>query len=128
MTEDRAAKRGSGLETDRHLPLKPVVFHILVALAEDDRHGYGVIQDVRERSEGRIHLQTGPLYRHLKKLIDGKLIDEVDNPHPDDDPRRGVYYRLTDFGRQVLRAEARRLSALVSDTKAMGLLDGGVHL
>jgi len=110
---------------DRHLPLKPVVFHILLALAEHDAHGYGVIQAVRERSDGRIRLQTGPFYRHLKKLIDEGLVEESAARPADDDPRRGAYYRLTSYGRDVLGAEADRLASLVSVSEALGLRRNG---
>ncbi len=109
---------------ERHLPLKPVVFHILFALAETDLHGYGVIQGVREGSEGRIQLQTGPFYRHLRKLIDENLVAEAATRPADDDPRRGAYYHLTRLGREVLSAEAARLAALVSATRAIGITDG----
>jgi DNA-binding PadR family transcriptional regulator len=112
-------------EADRHLPLKPVVFHILLALVEKDLHGYGVIQEVRERSEGRIQLQTGPFYRHLKKLMDAGIIDETSQRPAEDDPRRGSYYQLTLFGRDVVRAEAGRLATLVSASAALGLTDRG---
>lgn len=112
-------------DIERHLPLKPVVFHLLLALAEGDLHGYGVIQAVRERSEGRIHLQTGPFYRHLKKLIDEGMVQESAARPTNDDPRRGAYYRLTVRGRDLLRAEAGRLAALVSATAALGLTDRG---
>lgn len=108
-------------DVDRHLPLKPVVFHILLALAEHDLHGYGVIQAVRERSAGRIQLQTGPFYRHLKKLIDDGMVSESPRRPADDDPRRGAYYRLTSFGRDVVAAEAERLASLVSASQALGL-------
>lgn len=108
---------------DRHLPLKPVVFHILLALAERDLHGYGVIQAVRERSEGRIHLQTGPFYRHLGRLMDAGMVEESEFRPPEDDPRRGAYYRLTPLGREVVAAEAKRLAALVSASEALGLTD-----
>ena len=108
---------------DAHLPLKPVVFHILLALAEQDLHGYGVIQAVRERSEGRIHLQTGPFYRHLKKLMDAGLVLESDTRPSDDDPRRGAYYRLGAPGKQVVAAEANRLATLVAVSEALGLTD-----
>ena len=115
----------SSPEIERHLPLKPVVFHILLALAEHDLHGYGVIQAVRERSEGRIQLQTGPFYRHLKKLMDDGLVDESTQRPSHDDPRRGAYYRLTDQGREVVAAEADRLALLVSASAALGLTDRG---
>ncbi len=103
------------------LPLKPVVFHILLALAERDSHGYGVIRNVRERSGGRIKLETGPFYRHLKKLLDGKLVVESERRPADDDARRGTYYRLTELGREVVAAEGRRMAGLVSLTDELGL-------
>ena len=62
---------------DRHLPLKPVVFHILLALADQDLHGYGIMQDVRDRSGGHIRMETGPMYRHLRRLLDDGLIAEA---------------------------------------------------
>ena len=113
----------SHADVDPHLPLKPVVFHILLALAEHDLHGYGVIQSVREGSDGRILLQTGPLYRHLKKLIDNGMVGESADRPADDDPRRGAYYRLTPFGRDVLAAEADRLASVVTASAALGLTD-----
>ena len=111
---------------ERQLPLKPVVFHVLLALAERDLHGYGVIRSVRERSHGRIRLQTGPFYRHLRKLTDDGLVEESPERPDDDDPRRGAYYRLTTLGREVLDAEAERLAALVSATDALRATDGDV--
>ena len=106
------------------LPLKPVVFHILLALAERDLHGYGVIQTVRRQSGGRINLETGPFYRHLRKLIESGLVEDSDARPDDDDPRRGVYYSLTPRGREVVAAEGRRLEGLVSLTAELGLLSG----
>ena len=110
---------------EAHLPLKPVVFHILLALAEQDLHGYGVIQAVRERSEGRIDLQTGPFYRHLKKLMDAGLVVESTARPEHDDPRRGAYYRLSAPGKEVVSAEASRLATLVSASEALGLTTRG---
>ncbi len=108
------------------LPLKPVVFHILLALAEGDAHGYGVIRGVRDRSEGRIRLESGPFYRHLRKLLDDGLVEETEERPPDDDARRGAYYRLTERGRGVLAAESARLAGLVAATRRLGILpDGG---
>jgi DNA-binding PadR family transcriptional regulator len=109
---------------ESHLPLKPVVFHILLALVERQSHAYGVIQAVRERSEGLIHLETGPFYRHLRKLLDGGLVQESAERPPDDDRRRGAYYRLTDLGRDVVTAESRRLAGLVALTEELGLMSG----
>lgn len=111
-------------DIEAHLPLKPVVVHILLALAETDSHGYGVIQAVRQRSEGRIHLRTGAFYRHLRKLLDAGLVAESDVRPADDDPRRGAYYRLTPTGRDVLAAEGRRLAGVVAATAELGLLPG----
>lgn len=104
------------------LPLKPVVFHILLALAEGSSHGYGVILAVRERSEGRIPLETGAFYRHLRKLLDVGLVEESGDRPEEDDPRRGAYYRLTALGRAVLTAEGIRLKGLVSATAKLGLI------
>lgn len=109
---------------ERQLPLKPVVFHILLALASADAHGYGVIQAVREASAGRIPLETGAFYRHLRKLLDDGLVEETPERPADDDPRRGAYYRLTSLGTQVLAAEGRRLADLVAATEALGLIPG----
>ena len=109
---------------ERQLPLKPVVFHVLLALGEGELHGYGVIQAVRERSEGRIHLQTGPFYRHLRRLMDDGLVVEAKSRPDNDDPRRGAYYELTDLGRAVVAAETSRLAALVSVSRSLGLSKG----
>lgn len=109
---------------ESHLPLKPVVFHILLALAERYSHGYGIILSVRERSAGRIRMETGPLYRHLRKLLDAGLVEETDERPEDDDDRRGAYYRLTDPGRRVLAAETERLAALVSHSQSLDVTSG----
>ncbi len=114
---------GTSQPVDRHLPLKPVVFHILLALAQRDLHGYGAIQAVRGNSDGRIRLQTGPFYRHLRRLIDDGIVQETSSRPADDDPRRGAYYRLTSFGREVLAAETERLSLVLSASRALGLTD-----
>ena len=107
------------------LPLKPVWLHILLVLAEQEYHAYGVIQSVRDLSSGRIRLETGSLYRHLQKLMEGGLIDESGNRPPNDDPRRGVYYALTRLGREVVFAESQRLEGLVSITKKLELMSRG---
>ena len=108
------------------LPLKPVVFHILLALADQPLHGYGVVQSVRATSGQLIRLETGAFYRHLRKLLDQSLVTEVSEPKPEDiDARRGSYYRLTLLGQSVLTAESRRLASLVATTRKMGILGGG---
>jgi DNA-binding PadR family transcriptional regulator len=106
---------------DMFASLKPAAFHILLALAEGDRHGYAVMQAVREQSAGRVPLQTGSFYRHLSKLIDDGFVLEAPGPKTDDDPRRGTYYRLTARGRQLLAAEQARLTGLVAHMKKLKL-------
>jgi DNA-binding PadR family transcriptional regulator len=96
------------------LPLTPGTFHILLALADGERHGYAIMREVGERSEGTVRLGPGTLYGSLKRLLEGGLVEESDDradPALDDERRR--YYRITPFGVAVARAEARRLDALV---------------
>ena len=107
------------------VPLKPEVFLILVSLAEQQRHGYGVMKAVQETSDGAIHLRTGPLYRHLKRLLDSGLVEETsEHPSSDEgDRRRRCYYRLTELGFRVVRSESTRLARLVSLTRRLGLVE-----
>ena len=95
-------------------PLTPAVLHILMVLSQQDRHGYAVMQAVREQSGGQVPLRTGTFYRHLSQLIAVGLVEESPDHHPDDDPRRGAYYRVTARGRRRLVAEGRRLAELVA--------------
>jgi DNA-binding PadR family transcriptional regulator len=97
---------------DMSEPLKPAVVHILLALADGDRHGYAVMQAVREQSGGVVPLRTGSFYRHLAALIAAGWIAEAAGPRGDD-PRRGAYYRLTASGRDALQAERARLVSLL---------------
>jgi len=100
-------------------PLKPAVFHILLALASGDSHGYAIMQAVREQSGGRVPLQTGSFYRHLSRLIDLGLVVEAPAPRQVEDTRRGTHYRLTPRGRQALELERQHLSLLVTSMKAI---------
>jgi DNA-binding PadR family transcriptional regulator len=103
------------------LPLPPTTFHILLALFEEERHGYAIIQDVEARTEGELRLSAGTLYRSIARLVEQGLIAEVTRRRAaGDDPRRR-YYRLTPFGVAVARAETRRLSQLVRLARAIGL-------
>lgn len=95
-------------------PLKPAVFHILLALAARDNYGYAVMQSVRRTSDGHVPLSPGSFYRHLAKLMNDGLVVEVSRRRADDDPRRGAYYHLTAHGQRVLADERRRLAALVA--------------
>ena len=104
------------------LPLPPATFHILLALADEERHGYAVIQDVEARTGGELRLSAGTLYRSIARMVEQGLIAEVTNKKRsihDDERRR--YYRLTPFGTDVARAELRRLSQLVRLARARGV-------
>ena len=104
------------------LPLLPATFHILVALADEDRHGYAIIQDVAARTDGSIRLSPGTLYRSIQRMLEDGLIVETDErPSPEDDDERRRYYRLTTLGTAVAQAEAARLMDLVRMARARGL-------
>ena len=103
------------------LPLQPAVFHILMALADEDRHGYGIIQEVLSRTGGEVRLSPGTLYRSIQRMLDDDLIVEInERPAPELDDERRRYYRITAFGRAVARAEANRLHELVRLARASG--------
>ena len=98
------------------LPLSPATLHILLALAAQDRHGYGIMQEVARQSEGRYKLGPGTLYDNLQKLMSGGLVEEGPRRAAQDDPRRR-YYRLTSLGRGVLGAEIARLETVVREAR-----------
>jgi DNA-binding PadR family transcriptional regulator len=103
---------------DAFLPLKSHWFHIMVSLVDAEQHGYGIMQDVLERSDGKVRLWPATLYGSLKRLIEAGMIAESgDRPAPELDDARRRYYKLTAFGRRVLDLESRRLKELV------GILD-----
>jgi DNA-binding PadR family transcriptional regulator len=108
---------------ETYLPLKAPVFLILLSLAERETHGYALVQEVRTRSGGRVELETGPLYRHLRRLSDDGLIEDADPPEKAGLDQRRKYYRLTPAGRRVLVAETRRLADLVEAGRRLHLLD-----
>jgi DNA-binding PadR family transcriptional regulator len=93
------------------LPLRPVELLLLTMLAAGSRHGYGLRQDILDHTGGKVELEAGTLYRHIRRLEDEKLVAEAEAP-TDEDVRR-IYYRLTPFGRKVLTAEMVRLKSLV---------------
>jgi DNA-binding PadR family transcriptional regulator len=108
----------------KFLPLTPAVFQILLALAEDEKHGYAIMQDVEEYSEGRLKMGPGTLYGSLKRLLAAGLVEESDErPDPEMDDQRRRYYRLTAKGRRVLAAEARRLANLLQLAHARQVLE-----
>lgn len=96
------------------LPVTPAVFHILLALADGEAHGYAIMQDVAQRSEGSVRLGPGTLYGAISRLLDDGLIQESEErPDPEIDDSRRRYYRLTNLGSRVLAAETKRLMDLV---------------
>jgi DNA-binding PadR family transcriptional regulator len=106
------------------LPLTPPVFHILLSLTEEERHGYGIMQDVARQTEGALQLGPGTLYGCLKRMLAAGLVEESDmRPDPALDDERRRYYRMTALGRRVVRAEAQRLSNAVNAAKARRLFD-----
>jgi DNA-binding PadR family transcriptional regulator len=109
---------------EAELPLTPLSFEFLLALADQERHGYGVIKEIERQTEGSMRPATGALYLAAKRLQEGGLITESENrPEPDDDSRR-KYYELTDFGRRVAAGETGRMARLVRIAVQKGLVDG----
>lgn len=108
---------------DTLLPLKPVVFQVLLSLIDGERHGYAIVQEIAERTAAKINLEPGNLYRVLKAMLDDGLIEESERrPAPDQDDERRRYYRVTTFGRRVAMAEAARLEKIVADARARHLI------
>jgi DNA-binding PadR family transcriptional regulator len=105
------------------LPLHRDTFHILVSLADRDRHGYSILLDIRERTGGSYRLSPSTLYSSIERLLENGLIDELrERPVPELDDERRRYYRLTSLGREVAGLEARRLERLLRDARLTGLL------
>jgi DNA-binding PadR family transcriptional regulator len=111
------------LRTDAFLPLTPVAFEILLALADGEQHGYSIMREVERRSGGAVALHPGTLYRALARLLESGLIEELDErPDPEHDDERRRYYQLTARGIAVARAEAERLASQVASARARKLL------
>src|SRR5438552_10176452 len=107
------------------LPLPPATFHILMSLADEDRHGYAIVQDVAARTGGELKLSAGTLYRSIQRMLEqGLLVEPRERPAPELDDERRRYYRITPFGRAVAQAEARRMAQLVSMARARGFAPG----
>ncbi|HUF76314.1 MAG TPA: PadR family transcriptional regulator [Longimicrobiales bacterium] len=108
----------------RSLPLRPAVYHILLALVGRERHGLGIADQIERASEGTIELGPGTLYRSLSEMAEAGLIDAVPAPTRDADPRR-KYYRITRHGHELLAEETQRLGRLVETARARGVLAEG---
>jgi DNA-binding PadR family transcriptional regulator len=112
-------------EIDSLLPLPPATFHILLAVAGEDRHGYAIIQDVAMRTDGELKLSAGTLYRSVQRMLEqGLILETRERPAPEDDDERRRYYRITALGTAVAKAEARRLVQLVRMARAKGFAPG----
>jgi DNA-binding PadR family transcriptional regulator len=110
------------MDIHAHLPLPPATFHILVALTDEDRHGYGIIQDVEARTGGELRLSAGTLYRSIQRMLEAGLIVEArKRPAPAFDDERRRYYSITPLGIAVARAEMHRLTQMVRLARARGL-------
>jgi DNA-binding PadR family transcriptional regulator len=101
------------------LPLTPAMFHVLVALVDEERHGYAIIKDVAARTSGEVTIATGTLYGIIKRLLaEGLAVESKRRPPADSDDGRRIYYRLTAFGKRVVAAETERLEAAVRSARA----------
>jgi DNA-binding PadR family transcriptional regulator len=110
-------------DIDGFLPLPPATFHILLALAEEDRHGYAIIQDVEARTGGELRLSAGTLYRSVQRMLEqGLIVETRERPAPEEDDERRRYYRISPLGTAVAKAEARRLSELVRMARDAGFV------
>ena len=97
-------------------------FHILVSLAECDRHGYSIIKEIADRTDGAVRMSPSTLYSAIKRLLEEGLIEELEErPDPNHDDERRRYYRLTPAGKKAALAEARQLEKLLADARATGL-------
>jgi DNA-binding PadR family transcriptional regulator len=125
----KTARNAGASHPEDFLPLTAAMFHILLALADKERHGYEIMQEVQERTEGGVRLGPGTLYGSIKRMLSDGLVEESDErPDEELDDERRRYYRLTDFGYRVAKAESERLATLVQSARAKKLLSrtGGV--
>src|SRR5579872_1839172 len=107
------------LRADSFLPLPEAAFHILLAVAEEDRHGYAIIQEVASRTDGALKLSAGTLYRSIQRMLEqGLILETRDRPAPEADDERRRYYWITAQGTAAAKAEARRLGQLVKMARA----------
>lgn len=104
------------------LPLPPATFHILLALTDDELHGYAIMKEVSERTGGIVRLGPGTLYGALKRLLAAGIVEEFERPDPESEDTRRRHYRLTRFGLEVARAEAQRLARTVNDAQRKKLI------
>ena len=119
------ARRKSSTDPTLHLPLTPAMLDVLIALADRERHGYAILKEIKRRTDGRVEMSAGTLYGIIRRLYTDGIIEESDErPDPDLDDERRRYYRLTDFGRRVVTAEAERMEGVLQMVRAKNLLPG----
>jgi DNA-binding PadR family transcriptional regulator len=107
------------------LPLPTATFHILAAVAGEERHGYAIMQEIADRTDGALKLSAGTLYRSIQRMLDQGLIREVSQrPPAEEDDERRRYYRITPFGAAVAKAESRRMAQMLRIARATGLAPG----
>ena len=107
-----------------HLNMSPAMFHVMLALADGEKHGYAILKEIARRTGGEVKLSTGTLYGIIRRLEgEGMIAESRERPEPSLEDERRRYYRLTDFGRRVAAAEAGRLKALVATAKAKRLFE-----
>jgi DNA-binding PadR family transcriptional regulator len=112
-----------------HLPLTPLSIHILLSLVDEERHGYGIMKEIERLTDGLATSATGPVYLAAQRLLEGGLIEESENrPAPEFDDQRRKYYRLTDLGQRVARAEIERMGRLVRVAFDKGLMQGSLSM
>jgi DNA-binding PadR family transcriptional regulator len=109
------------IDAESYLPLTAPVFHVLLALADEAKHGYAILKEVEEHTNGKVQLSSGTLYAIIKRLLNDGLIDEIEDRRAQADERRR-YYRLTRLGRRVAEAEARRMENLVRTAREKRLV------
>ncbi len=123
--QSTSAREASEASVEERLPLTPAVFHIVLALAGGERHGYAIMREVAEQTNGQMRLGPGTLYGSIRRMLGDGIIEETEaRPDPALDDERRRYYRLTPFGRRVAEAEAARLQALTRTAQERGLLPG----
>ena len=106
-------------------PLRPIEFHVLIALLPRDRHGYGIVQEIARRTDGRLNLVPGNLYPVLRRLVDaGWLEEDAKAPAGDADHKQRRYYSITAAGKQAAAGEAVRLKALIAEKEIQTLIEG----
>ena len=105
------------------LPLTPGMFHVLIALADGEKHGYAIIKEVARRTDGAIRLSAGTLYTLIRRFVqEGVIVESDERPDPALDDERRRYYRISDFGRLVAQAEAARMESTLSMARAKNLI------